>query len=103
LAQAKTGTGKTLAFLVPAMQNIIKQKTKDPSHISVLIISPTREVRSFDENSEKIPRKRAEISLKTHTTYKNQQNYRRFLIFKIALNLKPEFLSIAFLTSSNFH
>ncbi|KAI7371749.1 DEAD-domain-containing protein [Hortaea werneckii] len=57
IAQAKTGTGKTLAFLLPVLQNIINQ---DPSlakrsfgrrgprttadDIRALIISPTREL-----------------------------------------------------------
>lgn len=54
LAQARTGTGKTLAFLIPVLQNII---TNDPSlekrvgygrraavDIRAIIISPTREL-----------------------------------------------------------
>ncbi len=55
LAQARTGTGKTLAFLIPVLQNII---TVDPqlelrsgsgrsgssTDIRALIISPTREL-----------------------------------------------------------
>ncbi|POS86539.1 hypothetical protein EPUL_001238 [Erysiphe pulchra] len=44
LAQAKTGTGKTIAFLLPAIQTLV---TKDPSpgkHISLLVLSPTREL-----------------------------------------------------------
>jgi ATP-dependent RNA helicase MSS116 len=53
LAQAKTGTGKTLAFLVPAMQNILNDATLrqdrrgrycDPTDTRALIISPTREL-----------------------------------------------------------
>ncbi|CAG8234929.1 unnamed protein product [Penicillium salamii] len=55
LAQAKTGTGKTLAFLVPTLQNILNDPTIDlkalarrsrssPSEIRALIISPTREL-----------------------------------------------------------
>ncbi|OQD78637.1 hypothetical protein PENDEC_c001G02457 [Penicillium decumbens] len=56
LAQAKTGTGKTLAFLVPTMQNILSDPTLNtkPEHgrrgqataadIRALIISPTREL-----------------------------------------------------------
>ena len=54
LAQARTGTGKTLAFLVPVLQNIL---AKDPSladvsakraasseDIRAIIVSPTREL-----------------------------------------------------------
>jgi ATP-dependent RNA helicase MSS116 len=55
LAQAKTGTGKTLAFLLPTLQNILNDPTLDPktfvrrartgpSEIRALIISPTREL-----------------------------------------------------------
>jgi ATP-dependent RNA helicase MSS116 len=51
LAQARTGTGKTLAFLIPVIQNIItydpsleKRKFKNPVDIRALIISPTREL-----------------------------------------------------------
>ncbi|KAJ5578578.1 ATP-dependent RNA helicase [Penicillium hispanicum] len=57
LAQAKTGTGKTLAFLLPSMQNILSdptlqrrdsrsrtRATADSTDIRGLIISPTREL-----------------------------------------------------------
>ena len=53
LAQARTGTGKTLAFLIPVLQNIISHdpelETKNRSRrnspdIRAIIISPTREL-----------------------------------------------------------
>ena len=55
LAQARTGTGKTLAFLIPLLQNIINVDSKlekrsrlgasgGSSDIRALIISPTREL-----------------------------------------------------------
>lgn len=57
LAQAKTGTGKTLAFLLPVLQNILqedpsllKKSLRKPSYgqragdIRAIIISPTREL-----------------------------------------------------------
>lgn len=54
LAQAKTGTGKTLAFLVPVIQNIMQNMGEKPSvtkrrsvsaqDIRGIIISPTREL-----------------------------------------------------------
>lgn len=53
LAQARTGTGKTLAFLIPVLQNIInydptleQRKTgrRSPIDIRAIIISPTREL-----------------------------------------------------------
>ncbi|KAI4117608.1 MAG: hypothetical protein LQ345_002208 [Seirophora villosa] len=55
LAQARTGTGKTLAFLIPVLQNIINYDPKleergyrrprtSPDDIRAIIISPTREL-----------------------------------------------------------
>lgn len=50
LAQAKTGTGKTLAFLLPAIQKIVNgrnlqwRKSNYPQKPSLLVISPTREL-----------------------------------------------------------
>ena len=41
MAQAKTGTGKTLAFLLPAIETILRNKTR---RLSALIICPTREL-----------------------------------------------------------
>lgn len=40
IAEAHTGTGKTLAFVLPALQKI----DFDQSHTSVLIVAPTREL-----------------------------------------------------------
>jgi ATP-dependent RNA helicase MSS116, mitochondrial len=44
LAQARTGTGKTMAFLLPAVQTLINKNRKPGASISALIISPTREL-----------------------------------------------------------
>ena len=46
LARAKTGTGKTLAFLVPIIEQLTAAKFPPPpaQHISALILSPTREL-----------------------------------------------------------
>jgi len=44
LAQAKTGTGKTLAFLLPSIQTMLKRKLTPGRQISLLVISPTREL-----------------------------------------------------------
>lgn len=44
LAQAKTGTGKTIAFLLPAIQALLNLKTPPGRYISLLVISPTREL-----------------------------------------------------------
>ncbi|KAI2603318.1 DEAD-domain-containing protein [Hypoxylon fragiforme] len=44
LAQAKTGTGKTVAFLVPAIQRMLTKKLILGREVSLLVISPTREL-----------------------------------------------------------
>ena len=47
LAQAKTGTGKTIAFLLPAVQTMINKKRSGNGRgggVSLLVISPTREL-----------------------------------------------------------
>eukprot|EP01134_Creolimax_fragrantissima_P003989 CFRG3989T1 len=51
LAKARTGTGKTLAFLIPTIERIATNKRKSESDIQALIISPTRELATqiFDE------------------------------------------------------
>jgi ATP-dependent RNA helicase RhlE len=41
LATAQTGTGKTLAFLIPIMEQLLQQKT---SEITALVLVPTREL-----------------------------------------------------------
>ncbi|KAI0973632.1 ATP-dependent RNA helicase MSS116 [Xylaria arbuscula] len=44
LAQAKTGTGKTVAFLLPALQNLVSRNIRPGSAVSLLVITPTREL-----------------------------------------------------------
>jgi ATP-dependent RNA helicase MSS116 len=44
LAQAKTGTGKTIAFLLPAIQTLINRNRRPGDSISLLVMSPTREL-----------------------------------------------------------
>jgi len=44
LARAKTGTGKTLAFLLPAIQRHLLEPNPQHSHPSILVLSPTREL-----------------------------------------------------------
>src|SRR5262249_20791499 len=41
LATAQTGTGKTLAFLIPIMERLLKQKTPG---VAALVLVPTREL-----------------------------------------------------------
>ncbi|QSZ37709.1 hypothetical protein DSL72_008808 [Monilinia vaccinii-corymbosi] len=44
LAQAKTGTGKTIAFLIPAIQTLINKTRQPRDGISLLVMTPTREL-----------------------------------------------------------
>lgn len=44
LVQAKTGTGKTIAFLLPALQTLLTTKNLNLSQVSVLVLAPTREL-----------------------------------------------------------
>jgi len=40
IAEAQTGTGKTLAFLIPIFENI----SVENNHVQALILTPTREL-----------------------------------------------------------
>lgn len=44
LAKAKTGTGKTLAFLLPVVEAVAKMPRNERGGFSALFISPTREL-----------------------------------------------------------
>ncbi|BDY03414.1 ATP-dependent RNA helicase SrmB [Ferrimonas sp. YFM] len=46
LANAPTGTGKTAAYLLPALQHLLDFPRKDPGHARVLVLTPTRELAS---------------------------------------------------------
>lgn len=50
LAKAKTGTGKTLGFLVPTIEHIAKSCHSDKKDINCLILSPARELAFQIEN-----------------------------------------------------
>jgi ATP-dependent RNA helicase RhlE len=43
VASAQTGTGKTLAFLVPALERLLREETKT-KHPRVVVLVPTREL-----------------------------------------------------------
>ena len=55
LAKAKTGTGKTIAFLIPALHKLYTTTTVQSrqGNVSVLVISPTRELASQIEAEAK--------------------------------------------------
>jgi len=44
LVQAKTGTGKTVAFLLPAIHSLLTSSPLPKGQVGILIISPTREL-----------------------------------------------------------
>ena len=44
LVQAKTGTGKTVAFLLPALHSLLTAPPSPKGHVGILILSPTREL-----------------------------------------------------------
>ncbi|KAM7214865.1 hypothetical protein V8F06_009773 [Rhypophila decipiens] len=44
LVQAKTGTGKTIAFLLPALHNLLTSKKRNPDKVAILVLAPTREL-----------------------------------------------------------
>ncbi|MFU8783987.1 ATP-dependent RNA helicase SrmB [Aliidiomarina sp.] len=44
LAASPTGTGKTLAFLLPAIQHLIDYPRRSPGSARVLVLAPTREL-----------------------------------------------------------
>lgn len=44
LVSAPTGTGKTLAFLLPALQHLLDFPRKQPGPVRILVLAPTREL-----------------------------------------------------------
>ncbi|CAH00984.1 ATP-dependent RNA helicase [Kluyveromyces lactis] len=44
VAKAKTGTGKTLAFLAPLFQHLISTKLQNPLAVKAVIVTPTRDL-----------------------------------------------------------
>jgi superfamily II DNA/RNA helicase len=54
LGRARTGTGKTVAFLLPSLQRLLSQKLDNQS-IHMLILSPTRELAAqIDDQAQKL-------------------------------------------------
>eukprot|EP00559_Dactyliosolen_fragilissimus_P006117 CAMPEP_0184870256 /NCGR_PEP_ID=MMETSP0580-20130426/36898_1 /TAXON_ID=1118495 /ORGANISM="Dactyliosolen fragilissimus" /LENGTH=614 /DNA_ID=CAMNT_0027372241 /DNA_START=303 /DNA_END=2147 /DNA_ORIENTATION=- len=64
LGRARTGTGKTLAFLIPALERLLQTKDYVPGKsVGVLIISPTRELASqIGDQAEKLMKYHQDLS-----------------------------------------
>jgi ATP-dependent RNA helicase SrmB len=57
LVSSKTGSGKTAAFLLPALQTILTRATETPASTRILILTPTRELaRQILKNAEQLLR-----------------------------------------------
>ncbi|KAL7544989.1 hypothetical protein ACHAWF_008355 [Thalassiosira exigua] len=65
LARARTGTGKTLAFLVPSVERILSNPTYVPGRsISCLVIAPTRELAiQIGDETEKMLAHHSDLSV----------------------------------------
>lgn len=82
LVQAKTGTGKTAAFLLPAIQNLLSGKKPPRGGVAILVICPTRELalqiaKECEDITAHLPQK-----LECHTAFGGTQrasSLKRFL------------------------
>ena len=56
LGRARTGTGKTVAFLLPAIERVLRSREYQPGlNIGILVISPTRELaQQIGDEAEKL-------------------------------------------------
>ncbi|KAK4495714.1 hypothetical protein PRZ48_012982 [Zasmidium cellare] len=82
LVQAKTGTGKTLAFLLPALHSLLTQPGLKKGQVAILVLSPTRELalqiaKECDSVTAELPQK-----LECHTAYggtSKERDLKKFL------------------------
>lgn len=82
LVQAKTGTGKTIAFLLPALQALLSGKPLPSGQVGILILSPTRELalqiaKECDQITASLPQR-----LECHTAFggtARASNLKKFL------------------------
>ncbi|KAK4541329.1 hypothetical protein LTR36_008087 [Oleoguttula mirabilis] len=82
LVQAKTGTGKTIAFLLPALHSLLTEQTVPAGQVGILIVSPTRELalqiaQECDQLTTQLPQR-----IECHTAFggtKKEQNLKAFL------------------------
>lgn len=82
LVQAKTGTGKTIAFLLPALHTLLTEQTVPAGQVGILVVSPTRELalqiaQECDQLTSQLPKR-----IECHTAFggtKKEQHLKTFL------------------------
>lgn len=82
LVQAKTGTGKTIAFLLPALHSLLQEQTVPAGQVGILVVSPTRELatqisQECDKLTSQLPRR-----IECHTAFggtKKEKHLKDFL------------------------
>ncbi|KAF2474036.1 DEAD-domain-containing protein [Lindgomyces ingoldianus] len=82
LVQAKTGTGKTAAFLLPTIQNLLQGNIPPRGKVGILVLCPTRELalqiaKECDQITACLPRK-----MECHTAFggtARASNLKKFL------------------------
>lgn len=80
IAQARTGTGKTLAFAVPLVEKLESSKSKGDDHHSrhprVLVLEPTRELaKQVGDDFSSISSKLRTVCVYGGVAYEKQRNY----------------------------
>ena len=86
LAKAKTGTGKTLGFLIPTVEKLLlASKAKRNNEIGCLIISPTREL-AYQRTYQVLEQEQPETFMPRgalhprHILFRMKENMRVFLL-----------------------
>ncbi|TCJ98001.1 ATP-dependent RNA helicase SrmB [Volucribacter psittacicida] len=75
LGSAPTGTGKTLAFLLPAIQHLLDYPRRKPGAPRVLILTPTRELAMQVAEQAEMVAKYSKLSIATITGGVAYQNH----------------------------
>ncbi|KAK0659706.1 putative ATP-dependent RNA helicase MSS116 mitochondrial precursor [Cercophora samala] len=79
LVQAKTGTGKTIAFLLPALQNILTAPNLQREFVAILVLAPTRELaQQIADECDKLTGKTLDCHIAVGGTSK-ESRLRKFL------------------------
>ncbi|VFS48264.1 ATP-dependent RNA helicase SrmB [Budvicia aquatica] len=70
LGSAPTGTGKTAAFLLPALQHLLDYPRKKSGPPRILILTPTREL------AMQVAEQARELAAHTHFRYRHDYRWR---------------------------